>query len=265
MTDLVRLGLVVDSQGFVRAKRDMDGFQKSAERTDKTAKSTTSAVAGLARAVSGLVAAYGGLSILSSTVRTFSDFQSSMAQVQAITRASAIEMSMLTDVARELGATTEFTGKQAADALRFLGMAGFTASESMQAIPDMLNLATAASMDLARSADIASNIMSAFGIAANNAASVTDVLAAASSRANTDVEQLGTAMAFAGPVAQAMGVSVNDAAAAIGVLSDAGIQGSMAGTGLRRVLSSLANPTKEAADVIRQLGINIDDVNPASC
>jgi len=117
-------------------------------------------------------------------------------------------------------------------------------------------------MGLGNAADISSNIMSAFGIAATDAASVADVLAAASSRSNTDVEQLGTAMSFVGPVASALEIEMSDAAAAIGVLSDAGIQGSSAGTGLRRVLSSLANPTGEAKTALEGLGLELERLNP---
>src|SRR5690606_4774450 len=128
-----------------------------------------------------------------------------------------------------------------ADGFKFMGLAGWDAAQSIEAMPAVLNLATAASMDLARAADISSNIMSAFGLQASEAATVADTLAVANANANTSVEQLGDGMKYAGPVAQAFGISVGDTAAAIGTLSDAGIQGSMAGTSLRRVMSSLAN------------------------
>ncbi|MBF9050623.1 phage tail tape measure protein [Roseobacter sp. HKCCD9010] len=201
---------------------------------------------------------------LGAAVRTISEFDRSMSQVQAITRATTDELERLRDTASGLGSTTEFTASQAAGGLRFLGMAGFTATESISAIPAVLDLATSASMDLAQAADTASNIMSAFGIAAEDAADVSDVLAAASSRANTDVSQLGSAMSFVGPVAAAMGVDLGEAAAAVGVLSDAGIQGSAAGTGLRRVLSSLANPTSQAAAALHSLGVTLEEVDPAT-
>lgn len=223
-------------------------------------------LAKLGRTAVGVAASIGLVTSASSAIRsavgTISNFEQSMSRVEAITRASADEMRGLTAVARELGATTEFSASQAADGLQFLGMAGFTAAQSIQAIPDVLSLATAASLDLGRAADIASNVMSGFGISADNASRVTDVLAASSSRANTDVNQLGDAISYVGPVAAAMGVDVGDAAAAIGVLSDAGIQGSSAGTGLRRVLSSLANPTRQAQAVLERLGVSLSDVNP---
>lgn len=195
---------------------------------------------------------------------TLSSFEHSMAGVQAVTRATTADMAEMRAMAAQLGATTEFTASQAAEGLRFLGMAGFSTRDSLAAIPAVLDLATAASMELGAAADISSNMMSAFGIAAAEAGRVADVLAAAASRANTDIYQMGDGMKYVGPVAGALGISINDVAAAIGTLSDAGIQGSMAGTGLRRVLSSLANPTRQAAEALRSLGVNLREVNPAT-
>ena len=149
-------------------------------------------------------------------------------------------------------------------AWRFLAQAGFTARDSIAAIPDVLNLARASALGLGEAADIASNVMSGFGIAAGDAANVTDILAGVSSRANTDVRQLGEAAGYVGPVAAAMGISLEDAAAAIGVMSNAGIQGSRAGTSLRRLLASLANPTDAATEALNSLGIQMSEVSPES-
>ncbi|WP_306151138.1 phage tail tape measure protein [Roseovarius sp. MMSF_3281] len=195
-------------------------------------------------------------------VRTLADFEKQMSTVGAVSRASADELAAMRDIAADLGSTTEFTAKQAGQGLEFLARAGFSASEAVEAIPAVLDLATASAMGLGSAADISSNIMSAFAIEAENSAAVADVLAAASSRANTDVQQLGDAMSYVGPVASSLEVSMSDAAAAIGVLSDAGIQGSMAGTSLRRVLSSLANPTKDAVATLRSLGLEMENLNP---
>lgn len=260
MVDLVKLGIEADSRQVRTASGDLDKLVTSADRTSKS-------MAGMRNVIRTVVAALGGFTVLrgvQSSIRIIAEFGQSMAEVQAITRASAGEMVEMTAKARELGATTEFTASQAASAFKFLGMAGFEASEAIAAIPDVLNLATAAQMDLGRAADISSNIMSAFGIQADNAARVTDVLAAASSRANTDVEQVGRAMAFVGPVASAMGVDIGDAAAAVGALSDAGIQGGAAGTGLRRVLSSLVGPTGAARTALESYGLTLEQVNPTT-
>lgn len=255
MTDFADLGIRVDSRGAVSGERDLDKLSKTASRTG-------GAVAALGRqfvvAGAAMAASFGGRAI----VRQIEEFETAMSGVAAVTRASAKDLSALRDVAREMGASTEFSASQAADGLRFLGMAGFSAQEAIASLGDTLNLATASGMGLAQAADIASNIMSGFGIAASDAATVTDVLAAASSRSNTDVSQLGEAMKFAAPVAKAMGISIQDTAAAIGTLSDAGLQGSQAGTGLRAVLASLSKPSKDAEEYLDAMGVTLKDINP---
>jgi len=260
-TDMASVGLRVDSRQVRTANGDLDRFARSGDKAGRSANRATSAFSAMGK---GLAIAAGGFAAIAGATRTLAEFGSSMSQVQAITNATATEMVNLTATAAKMGSTTEFSASQAAGGLRFLGMAGFSATESITAMPAVLDLATSASMGLAEAADTASNIMSAFGIAATDASDVADVLAAAATSANTSVSQLGTAMAFVGPVASAMGVEMSDAAAAIGVLSDAGIQGSAAGTGLRRVLSSLANPTGAAADALADLGVKLEDVNPAT-
>ena len=216
------------------------------------------------RSLTGFGAAIvAGLGI-SSFVRTIADFEKSIAGVSAVTRATAQEMELLTDTARELGANTEFSATQAANALQFLGQAGFSASEAIAASADVLNLATAGTLELAEAADIASNVMSGYGIAAEHAGTVTDVLAAIASRANTNVRQIGEAMAYVAPVAAAMGVSLETSAAALGVLGDAGIQASAAGTALRASLANLANPSRAAANALERMGVAMEDINPAS-
>lgn len=252
-------------RGVKRAKIDLRGFSVTADRETTRVHSMFKR---MGAAVHGellrLGATFGAVFATGAVFTTLANFEKSMAAVAAITNATDSDLAKLRKTAQELGAVTEFSASQAADGLKFLGMAGFSAEQSIAAIPDVLDLATAAQMDLARAADISSNIMSAFGISANNAASVADILAAASSKANTDVAQLGDAMKYAGPVAAAMGVSMGDTAAAVGTLSDAGIQGSMAGTGLRQVLSSLANATPKATQALKALGLSTAEVNPAT-
>jgi TP901 family phage tail tape measure protein len=213
----------------------------------------------LAGTLAGMVAAAASIN---GGIRTIADFQTAMAGVAAVTRATSTELEAMRDIAAELGRTTRFTAAQAADGLRFLGMAGFEASEAIAAIPAVLDLAAASGMELAQTADIASNIMSGFGIAASEAGAVADVLAAAASRANTNVQQLGSGMSYAAPIAAAMGVSLQDASAAIGVLSDAGIQGMRAGTALRAILSRLVAPSTEAAEALERMGVSAQSVNP---
>lgn len=259
--DVARLGLEVRSDGVPMATKRLRELEGQSLRSEsaftRLARAAKSALGGIAI---GMAATFGGAALVS----TLAGFEKSMAAVAAITRATDAELAALRDTAKQLGATTEYTASQSANALKFFGMAGWSAAQSIAAIPAVLDLATAAQMDLARAADISSNIMTAFGISAENAAAAADTLAAVSSRANTDVAQLGDGMKYVGPVAAALGISMGEAAAAMGALSDAGIQGSMAGTGLRRVLSSLANPTKDAANTLKALGIELEAVNPAT-
>ena len=273
--DLAELGFKADSSQLRRATTDLDNLDKGADKATRSSKrlreenKKSSAIFGrmgasIGTAVGSLAAFASATVLIRGAIGTIKDFDQSMAEVAAISRATSAELERMTEVARQLGATTSFSAAQAAQGLKFLSQAGFTASESIEAIPDVLNLAKAASLELGTAADIASNVMSGFGIAATQAGEAADILAAISSRANTNVLQLGEAASFVGPVASAMGVSLGDASAAIGVLSDAGIQGSSAGTGLRRVLSSLANPTKEAERVLGSLGVSLAEVDPAA-
>jgi TP901 family phage tail tape measure protein len=214
------------------------------------------------RATIALAAGFASIGAISTAIRGISQFEGSMSKLAAVSRATSGELANMRAIAKDLGSTTEFSATQAASGLNYLAMAGFSASEGMAAIPDVLNLATAASIDLGQAADIASNIMSGFGIEADKAANVTDVLAAASSRANTTVSQLGGAMSTVAPIAAALNIDLSDTAAAIGVMSDAGIQGERAGTALRGVLAALAGPTKAATDALAKYGLAAKDVNP---
>lgn len=237
------------------ATAGLDGVERAVQKTNRA----TQALGRQLRSVGVILAAtFGARQIIT----TLAGFENSMAAVAAITGATSVELAALRDIAKELGATTEFSASQAADGLKFLGMAGFNAAQSVAAIPAVLDLATAAQLDLARSADITSNIMSGFGIAAENAADVADILAKAASRSNTDVAQLGDAMKYAGPIAASLGIEMSTTAAAVGALSDAGLQGSMAGTGLRQVMSGLIGPTGAAKKAIESMGLTIAEVNP---
>lgn len=265
MTDIAQLAIVADSRDLITGKKRLGEFTSAGALAEggvaKMAVSAKRSFGVVALAAGSALAALAGVG---AAVGTIKEFGSAMSQVEAITRATGSEMAKMRDIAKELGSTTEFSAAQAASGLRFLGQAGFTASESMAAIPAVLDLATAAALDLGQAADITSNVMSGFGIAAANAAQVTDVLAAAASRSNTDVSQLGQAMSTVAPISAALDISLAGTAAAIGTLSDAGIQGARAGTALRGVLASLAGPTSQAENVLQGLGLTIADVDPAT-
>ncbi|HUH57438.1 MAG TPA: phage tail tape measure protein, partial [Pseudomonadales bacterium] len=253
------LNIQVNLDGAKQANDELKKFEGEARKSEKAAGGLTSSVGKLA---AGFAAFAATAFTMDKMTTTLAGFEKSMSSVQAITRANAQELAALRDVAKELGATTEYSASQAADALKFLGMAGFQAKEAIAAIPAVLDLATASSMGLAEAADVSSNIMSGFGLSASQAGDAADILAAAATRANTDVSQLGSAMKFAAPVAHSLGITMGDTAAAIGVMSDAGIQGSQAGTGLRAVLASLVKPSKDGQAALKAMGLTLKDINP---
>jgi len=198
-----------------------------------------------------------GVGGLGAIVKTIAQFEQGMKRVEALLgdRAVGGAIKALTERARELGATTAFTATQAAEGMQFLTLAGFDALETFQAIGPALQLAQAGMLSLGEAADIVSNIMQGFNIEASETQQVVDVLAFVSTRSNTNIRQLGQAMKFVAPVAGALGLSVEETAAALGLLGNSGLQASLAGTSLRRVLSGLLNPSKEATKVFSNLGL----------
>ena len=182
-------------------------------------------------------------------------------EVQALTGATGTEFEALSNQAKELGKTTMFSATQSANAMSELASAGFTTTEIMSAMPGLLDLAASGNIGLAEAANIASSTLRGFGLEASQSSHVSDVLAEAAARTNAGITDMGMAMGYIAPVASAMGVSIEETAAAVGLLSNAGIQGSKAGTVLRSALSSLAKPSKEASELMANLGFNAYDTN----
>ncbi|SFH22934.1 phage tail tape measure protein, TP901 family, core region [Desulfotomaculum arcticum] len=191
-----------------------------------------------------------------------SNFDATMSKVQAVTGATGGEMDKLTAQAKDLGSTTQFSATQAAEAMTFLGQAGYTTNDIMKAMPGLLSMAAAGAVDLGTAADIASNILSGFGMSADKTAHVADVLAKSAAASNTDIQGLGLAFSYIAPIASAAGMSVEEMSAAIGLLSNAGIKGEKAGTALRGIISQLLNPTTRTTDALAKMGLTFDDVNP---
>ena len=186
-------------------------------------------------------------------------FEDQMAKVGAVSRASSEEMAALEATARELGATTQFTAVQVGEAEQYLAMAGFSAQENIAALPGVLNLAAAMATDLGRAADISSDILSAFGMKAEEMTRVADVLALTCATANTNMELLGDTMKYVAPVARMAGLSLEETAAMAGLLGNVGIKGSQAGTTLKAMLNKMAAPTKEAQELFQKLGVTVKD------
>ena len=209
----------------------------------------------------GFFALQGAFRVLRFGVTSMIEFEKSMSAVQAVSGATGATFQRMSNLARELGATTTFSANQAAEGLKFLSMAGFTAQESMNSLTATLRLAQAGAMDLGRSADIMSNIMKAMKMEAKDSAKAGDILAQAMRSSNTSIEQLGDAFKYAGGIAGSLGLNLEETTAALSVLSNAGLQASMAGTGLRQVLVKLANPSAAMREVFSQVGIEVDNLD----
>lgn len=210
-----------------------------------------------ATAITGTATAMGG--IATAAVKVGSDFEAQMSRVQAISGATGEEFEKLRSQAIELGADTAFSATEAAQGMENLAAAGFKTSEIMDAMPGMLNLAAAAGEDLASSADIAASTLRGFGLKARDAAHVADVLAENANRTNSSVSETGEAMKYVAPLARAAGISLEETAAAIGIMANAGIQGSQAGTTLRGALSRLSKPTDVMTQAMDELGVSFYD------
>ena len=186
-----------------------------------------------------------------------------MNKVKAVSQATTAQMVLMKDQALAMGSATKFSAKEAADAQGFLAMAGLSVNDVMAALPGTLELAAAGNLDLATAADKATNVLSGMKLPVEELGRVNDVMAATAGSANTSVLELADAMVYAGPVASSAGITLEETAAAIGVLSNAGMKGEMAGTALRGSISRLLDPSAKAATTMRELGVQTTDSSGA--
>lgn len=186
-------------------------------------------------------------------------FDSAMSSVAAISGATGKDFDMLRSKAKEMGATTQFSATEAANAMEYMAMAGWKAEDMTSGISGIMNLAAASGADLATTSDIVTDALTAFGQTAADSGRFADVMAAASANANTNVEMMGETFKYAGAAAGAMGYSVEDLAVATGLMANSGIKGTQAGTSLRSTITRMAKPTKESGTAMKALGISITD------
>jgi len=194
-------------------------------------------------------------------LKVAADFEKSMNRVAALSGATGEDFDKLRKQAKQLGITTEFSASQAADAMGFLAMAGFDATEIYKAMPSTLRLASAAQLDIGRSADIVSNILTGYRMTTEELENAVDVLTKAFTSSNVDLEMLSETMKYVAPVASGLGMDFEEVTAAIGMLGSAGIQGSMAGTALRSALADMADPMSALNSTALGLGLSFRDVN----
>ncbi|QWU17396.1 phage tail tape measure protein, TP901 family, core region [Paenibacillus sophorae] len=237
--------------------KEIDDIIDQMERLNKTTSATSAEIDALGVAYAALAVAIAAA--IAKAVQTAMQFEQAIQNVRAIIEPTSQDFEELRKTAISLGADTKFSASQAADAMAELGQAGFKTKEIIAAMPGVLSLAATGNVDLATTADIASSILRGFGLQATETSRVVDVLAKSSIDTNANVTDLGMAMKYVAPVAAAMGLSVEEATAAVGELSNAGIKGEQAGTSLRAILLALASPSKEAAFYMDRLGVSIKD------
>lgn len=246
------------NQTLERERRQLAAVTQARARYDRMQQTAGKLRGGGTMAVAGATAAgYVAGRFLSPAV----GFYREMSRVQALTRIdkSSADFSALRDQAKKLGAETQFTTTDAASGQAFLAMAGFTPKAIQAALPGVLNMALAGGMDLGESADISSNILSQFRLDPKEMDRVSDVLTGAFTRTNTDLQNIGEAMKYAGTGLSNLGVSVEQTTAMIGVMANVGLRGSIAGTGLQATFSRLAAPTGRAKTALKELGVEVAD------
>lgn len=189
------------------------------------------------------------------SVKTAADFEAAMSKVAAVSGASTSEMEALTAKAREMGSKTKFSASEAAEAMNYMAMAGWKTEDMLSGIEGVMNLAAASGEDLATTSDIVTDALTAFGLTAQDSGHFADVLAAASSNANTNVSMMGETFKYCAPIAGSLGFSVEDTAEAIGLMANAGIKSTQAGTSLRTIMTNLSGEVKICGDSIGEVTI----------
>ncbi len=190
-----------------------------------------------------------------------SSFEAGMSQVAAISGATASELDQLTAKAKELGASTKFTATETAQAMNYMAMAGWNAEQMLSGIDGVMSLAAASGGDLAQVSDIVTDAITAFGLKAEDVGHFSDVLAAASANANTNVAMMGETFQYCAPIAGALGFSIEDVAEAIGLMANSGIKSSMAGTALRTLFTKLSDDIKITGDSLGEVTIQTSNAD----
>jgi TP901 family phage tail tape measure protein len=194
-------------------------------------------------------------------VKVGSDFETGMSEVAAISGATSNDLKRLEEKAREMGATTKFSATEASEGLKYMAMAGWDTTQMLDGLEGVMMLAAASGENLGLVSDIVTDALTAFGMEAKEASQFADLLASASSNSNTNVAMLGESFKYVAPLFGALGYSAEDAALALGLMANAGIKGSQAGTSLKTSIANLTNPTDKMATAMMDLGISITDAN----
>ena len=228
-----------------RVSKDFEGVKKVGEGISSVGKKLT---AGLTLPIAGIAVA---------STKTAGDFEAAMNQVSAISGSTGKDLQSLEDLAKKMGATTKFSASESAEALTYMGMAGWKTEDMLSGLPGILNLAASGGTDLALTSDIVTDGLTSMGLSAKDTDKFVDIMAATCSNANTNIELMGETLKYVGPGAGSLGIEMDDLSIAIGLMGNAGLKGSNAGTALRAGLTNLVKPTKEMANAMKKYGVEL--------
>lgn len=234
-----------------------NGFKDADKVVDSFSSGAKKALSAVAKAATVTATAVGG--IAAAATKVGSDFEAQMSTVEAISGATASDMDNLNAKAKELGETTAFSATEAGQAMEYMAMAGWKTEDMLNGIDGVMSLAAASGEELGTVSDIVTDAMTAFGMSADEAGKFSDVLAKASSNANTNVSMMGETFQYVAPIAGSLGYDIEEVATAIGLMANSGIKASNAGTSLRSWMSRMASPTKQVKEAMDKLGISLTD------
>lgn len=246
------------SDGTIKISTELDS-KKAESAMSQFSDKAKSALSGIVTAAA--VAGTAVLGIAGYAVKVGSDFEAGMSKVSAISGATGDDLEALNDKAKEMGANTKFSATEAASAFEYMAMAGWKTEDMLGGIEGIMNLAAASGEDLALTSDIVTDALTGFGMSASDSGHFADILAAASSNANTNVAMMGETFKYVAPVAGALGFSAEDTALAVGLMANSGIKASQAGTSLRSILTRMAKPTKQSQAAMDKLGISLTNTD----
>lgn len=246
--------MAYDGSIKIDTKIDNSGFSTGINTMKSLAARGSAAIASSLAVISAGIVSGG-----SAAIGVGSSFESAMDKVSAISGATGDDLSLLSNKAKDMGATTKFSASESAEALQYMAMAGWDTADMLDGVSGIMSLAAADGLDLATTSDIVTDAITAFGLQASDSSHFADVLAKASSSANTNVSMLGESFKYVAPLAGTMGYSAEDVSVALGLMANASVKGSMAGTSLKTALANLSSPTKNMKDVMDEYGISMMD------
>lgn len=246
-------------EAYKKAYKEIGVYaEKTTNEVEQHFEKTLTSLNSLAKK-SALIFTTGVSGIALASLNVGKNFEAAMDKVSAISGSTESDLGRLSQKALELGANTKFSATESAEALQYMAMAGWKTEDMLDGITGVMNLASASGEDLAMVSDIVTDSLTAFGLQASESGRLADVLAAASSNANTNVAMLGESFKYVAPVAGALGYNIEDTSVALGLMANAGIKASQAGTSLRTFLTNLAAPTANSSKAIKDLSINLED------